>query len=353
MRINFAFTDAAMKRPRHMSVPIGRILGSNLLYLACAGPNRAQPRPGRHAADHPVVVVVPGSRVAEEPFVYTRVIVNYRDEKFGLSLASKTCLTKSARKDRMLRTLLHDGQDHHDSDGFRLRGLGFSRLDGFSDVVFGFALTLLVVSLEVPKNYEELHHLWFGFLPFGVSFLLLMLVWFGHYTFFRRFGTHDAGTIWLNGLLLFVVLFYVYPLKFLFLTAFGQQGAVMAGGDMREVVQLFSAGIAAIYFLFAALYANGYRQRHLLDLSPVERMLTRNSIVEEFGTGLFGVIVCIVASFIPPRKAGVACLTFMVIGAWKSYMGRRSGKAARRMNAQADTNEPEAELPPSSPASQP
>ena len=242
----------------------------------------------------------------------------------------------------MLRTLLHDGEDHYDSDGFRLRGLGFSRLDGFSDVVFGFALTLLVVSLEVPKNYEELHHLWVGFLPFGISFLLLMLVWFGHYTFFRRFGTHDAGTVWLNGLLLFVILFYVYPLKFLFLSAFGLQSVSLAGRDMRELVLLFSAGLATIYFLFAALYANAYRQRDKLDLTPVERMLTRNFIVEEAGTGFVGIVVCIAALFLPPWKAAMACMIFMIIGAWKSYMGRRSGQAARRMNAQAAATHPEA-----------
>ena len=35
-------------------------------------------------------------------------------------------------------------------------GREVSRIEGFSDAVFGFALTLLVVSLEVPDNFDAL-----------------------------------------------------------------------------------------------------------------------------------------------------------------------------------------------------
>lgn len=242
----------------------------------------------------------------------------------------------------MLRTLLHDDHEHYDSDGFRLRGLGFSRLDGFSDVVFGFALTLLVVSLEVPRDFGELHHLLAGFIPFGVSFLLLMLVWFGHFNIFRRLGTHDAGTLWLNGMLLFVILFYVYPLKFLFLSAFGQSGQLEIG-KMQELVVLYAGGFATIYYLFAALYANGYRQREALQFTPLERGLARNFIMEESGTATIGVLVCIVALTMPGRAA-TACLLFLLIAPWKSYMGYRCGHLKRSMDAQADAiQQPQAE----------
>jgi hypothetical protein len=39
---------------------------------------------------------------------------------------------------------------------FQLRGIQINRVEAVSDAVFGFALTLLVVSLQVPRTYVEL-----------------------------------------------------------------------------------------------------------------------------------------------------------------------------------------------------
>src|SRR5215469_15706633 len=90
-----------------------------------------------------------------------------------------------------------------------------SRVEGFSDGVFAFALTLLVVSLDVPKTFEELRHLMRGIPAFAACFALLYQVWWRHYRFFRRYDLEDGYVIALTGALLFVVLLYVYPLKFL------------------------------------------------------------------------------------------------------------------------------------------
>ena len=204
---------------------------------------------------------------------------------------------------------------HHDSDGFELRGLAFSRLDAFSDVVFGFALTLLVVSLEVPHTFDELHATLRGFFPFAICFALLMFIWHGHYKFFRRFGTHDLRTVVINAVLLFVILFYVYPLKFLFtFVVLGPEPHAFEGPrQLAELMILYGVGFAAVYLLQAALYWNGYAQRALLHLTPLEEVLTRGYMAGNVGMAGIGLLSALFAVAVPSRYAGYAGLLYLLI----------------------------------------
>ena len=70
------------------------------------------------------------------------------------------------------------------SGKFRWRGREISRIEGLSDAVFAFAITLLVVSLEVPETFSELAETMHGFGAFLISFILLFFVWFNQYKIF-------------------------------------------------------------------------------------------------------------------------------------------------------------------------
>src|SRR5262245_58011362 len=70
-------------------------------------------------------------------------------------------------------------------DGFRMRGREGTRLESFSDAVFAFALTLIVVSLEVPKSFADLIGVMRGFPAFALCFTLLATIWNTHYKFSR------------------------------------------------------------------------------------------------------------------------------------------------------------------------
>jgi len=231
-------------------------------------------------------------------------------------------------------------QDHHqdtDSDGFRLRGRAFSRIDAFSDVVFGFAITLLVVSLEVPRTFDELNQSLRGFIPFAICFVMLILLWYSHYKFFRRYGLHDAGTIAINALLLFVVLFYVYPLKFLFTVLAsgvigGDNSAFGTGSQMRELMVLYGVGFTAVYMLFTALYWNAWRQRRELTLNRTEIFLTRSSMIEYTAmasVGVFSVGIALLRPHGYSSFAGFAYILLVPVGHIHGRWERSKLKAMR------------------------
>src|SRR5256714_6770111 len=161
---------------------------------------------------------------------------------------------------------------------FRWRSHEISRIEGLSDAVFAFAVTLLVVSLEVPKTYAELMTVMRGFGAFAICFTLLFMVWFTQYKFFRRYGLTDNLTVVFNGVLLFVILFYVYPLKFVFTFLVdrftGGLGGVRLGqGPFQGKIEIprhgaslivnFRAGTCAVVLVFCLRYFAACPQRTL------------------------------------------------------------------------------------------
>ena len=235
---------------------------------------------------------------------------------------------------------------------FRWRSHEVSRIEGLSDAVFGFAITLLVVSLEVPKTFTELSRMMNGFGAFAISFVLLFLVWFNQHKFFRRYGLQDAPTVWLNAALLFVVLFYVYPLKFLFtflVNRFtGGHGEIrLPNGNVEEMIQsndemgtlmlIFSLGYFAVFAVFVLLHVHAYRQREMLELTRVERFDTLSSIQE---SGLNCAIALASISIVligGSRYAGLSGMIYMVtavVMAVHGYvMGSRRQKLVKRMES--------------------
>ena len=219
-----------------------------------------------------------------------------------------------------------------------------SRVEGFSDAVFAFAVTLLVVSLDVPKTFDELWATMLGFPAFAVSFALLFMIWWRHYRFFRRYDLEDTTVIALTGVLLFVVLFYVYPLKFVWFTLFAQI-ARRAGHDALPLAQvprlfeIYGVGAAAVYGILAALYAHAYAMRSDLNLTPAEVVETREDISSNAalaGIGLLSAVVAAVTGVRAPRLVGLtAGSVYFLIPVSEWIVGAYHGRLKRRMTERA------------------
>jgi hypothetical protein len=72
--------------------------------------------------------------------------------------------------------------------------LGATRVEALSDMVFAFALTLLVVSSAPPSSFVDLNEQLWGFPGFAAAFAILLIIWHSHYIFFRRYALEDGWT---------------------------------------------------------------------------------------------------------------------------------------------------------------
>ncbi|MEO6588010.1 MAG: TMEM175 family protein, partial [Pyrinomonadaceae bacterium] len=94
------------------------------------------------------------------------------------------------------------------------------RIEQFSDGVFAIVITLLVLTLQVPKIENEksvfdvlnaLFQLLPKFLGFVMSFFFVAVFWVAHHQFFHTLNLSTRTLLWLNNLFLFFITFIPFP----------------------------------------------------------------------------------------------------------------------------------------------
>jgi len=153
------------------------------------------------------------------------------------------------------------------------------RVEAFSDAVFAFAATLMVVSFGTDEDFLLITAKTTSFISFGVSFFVLVMLWKVHYNFFRRTDYIDNWIITLNTVLLFVVLYYVFPLKSLISSWLGETKITLDG--LASLFKLYSLGFLLIFLCFTLMYYRAYKKSKQIE----------NSIDLLFYTRYFGIFV--------------------------------------------------------------
>ena len=184
-------------------------------------------------------------------------------------------------------------------DVLRVRRNQPTRLEGFVDAAFAFAVTLIVISLgHVPSSVEQMLQAMRGLPAFAVCFLLIARIWLAHRSWGRHYDIEDGPTVVLSLILVFLVLIYVYPLRLLFSLMFaGMSGGWLADQpvdttieDLRAAYIVFGLGLGAIAIVFMALFRHALVHAQEIGLDADEIIVTRMRIAGWFCTFVVSMI---------------------------------------------------------------
>ena len=212
-----------------------------------------------------------------------------------------------------------------------------SRLEEFSDAVFGFALTLLVLSTTVPASYDQLVLLLKGLPAFACSFALMVWIWYEHDSFFEKYPLDDGPTMIINSTLLFVVLVYVYPLKFMFESFMNEVFGISSRKELQQMSLqelanasvLYGLGFFLLMSLFALLYLHACRRREALELDAVQVFDARSFAGHHMVSAGVGLFAMLFAIFAPVTLAFLSPSSFALMGPAHWIYGMRRERARK------------------------
>jgi uncharacterized membrane protein len=146
------------------------------------------------------------------------------------------------------------------------------RILTFSDGVFAFAITLLILDIKLPANTSKadlgsaLIALWPNYLAFFLSFVVIGLYWSAHIRLFREIVRYNQNLIWLN--LLFLLFIVVIPfstsvlsLHLIHLSVIVYATLMACAGYMHTLLRIYAG---SNHRLVSKRYSPSYIRRGIL-----------------------------------------------------------------------------------------
>jgi uncharacterized membrane protein len=183
------------------------------------------------------------------------------------------------------------------------------RAESFSDGVFAFAITLLVLNIQVRPS--EFNHLWRGianqwpsYLGFATSFLTVGGIWFVHHGIFRHVRYANRRLMQVNLLLLMAVAFLPFPTSLV-------AEAIRNTSAERAAVIFYGASLLVIALLFSALWGVVASDRSLLKPGVSEEQVDAIARATRPALGVY--VAAIALAFVVPKLAAFGFLAIAIV----------------------------------------
>ncbi len=193
------------------------------------------------------------------------------------------------------------------------RGNNASRVDNLTDAVFGIAITLLIFNLSNPNSFTDLLTFTKTLPAFMISISFLILVWREHLRFSLIYSLNNKGFIILNTIFIALVIFYVYPLRFLslFLTSvfFKVDIGLSIQSDQVPHLMIYYGFVAfALYFILFLFYHRADQQRKQMQLNPYEIFYTKSQkkkLIIMFSVPLLSIVLVLILQLFSTTWASI------------------------------------------------
>lgn len=196
-------------------------------------------------------------------------------------------------------------------------GLATSRIEALTDGIFAFAMTLLVLDLQLPDGTPtagvDLYKLLLGqsdrFFNYFLSFVLLAVFWVVHNQHFHHIKKSDTKLLWIN----------IFLLMFIVLMPFST--SLVGDYDNNTVAE---AAFALNMFVIGALFLANWAYA-TLGFRLVDKTVTRGEHVREgLARSLTIPLVSLIALFLAFVSPGLSPYSYLIIPVFE--FGRRFKK---------------------------
>ena len=194
-----------------------------------------------------------------------------------------------------------------------------NRLEAFSDGIFAFAATLLILNLTVFDNRPlgpQLLDIWPSYAAYAVSFITIGIIWSNHHLVMHQIGHVDRFFLMVSVLFLMFIAFIPFPTRLLALHIFRDQGATAAA-------LAYGITLTGTALLFNVLWRYAAWRRRLLRPDADARVVEGISRSYALGPASYG-IATVLALVSPVLSAALYAAIALFYVAESSVFGRRA-----------------------------
>jgi uncharacterized membrane protein len=187
-----------------------------------------------------------------------------------------------------------------------------SRMEAFSDGVFGFAVTLIILDIRVPHIGEgrdgnvlwrSLLELWPSFLALVLSFVTVFIMWMNHHVMFKCLRGIDARIAIANGLVLLLIMMVPFPTALV--------AEYLTSPSASTACAVYSAFFILVNAAFIRLWHSATKNGRMLKPEVSPEFV--NGITKHLYIGLSVYVIATIVAFLLPALSILVCSALWIL----------------------------------------